>query len=355
MNFNFTCKFLILLFFQCLITNIIFSQIPTIKAIGGDGRNINWSQIKKEQEADAEGPGFFYNDCAQGVLAISASSTLGNQGSNSYKINNISDDNPMTAWVEGKANYGFGEYFEIKASAINVIYNGYQSSQQSWINNSRVKKLKVYKNNVPICFLILTDEMGRQIFELPGNENYNPDKKYIFRFEIVEVYPGLKWSDVAISEINYWGCCLSGETIIYSDQKNKINNTKVDDFIWNIDINTGFLSKTKVKKIVVQEHLGLYRVSCSGKDLDVTYNHPLYIKGIGFCSLGKYMSLRGLHNISDLINKIEILMYDDITGKLHYEKIDNINYLEGNIKTYTIVNTGNINSYIANGFVTQSY
>jgi len=136
---------IILVSILSLFSSKAISQIPTIKAVGGGGTNVDWLEEKKN--TDPEGPGYFYNDCAQGVDPIKASSTLAPQGKNNYSVKNLSDDSPMTAWVEGKSDYGIGEWFEIKAINVNVIYNGYQSSPISWINNSRVKKFKVYKNN----------------------------------------------------------------------------------------------------------------------------------------------------------------------------------------------------------------
>lgn len=42
------------------------------------------------------------------------SSTLAQQGKVKYLATNVSDDNPNTAWVEGNADYGIGEYIEFK-------------------------------------------------------------------------------------------------------------------------------------------------------------------------------------------------------------------------------------------------
>jgi hypothetical protein len=88
---------------------------------------------------------------------------------------------------------------------LNVIYNGYQSSPKRWIENSRVKIFRVYRDNNPLCYLFLKDEMGKQYFDLPRSSG-NADQEHIYKFEIVEVYKGTKWADVAISEINYANC-----------------------------------------------------------------------------------------------------------------------------------------------------
>jgi hypothetical protein len=74
------------------------------------------------------------------------------------------------------------------------ILNGYQSSKASWENNSRVKKIKITVNGKDYCTLELSDVMGIQSFVLPN-------KSGTIRFTIMEVYPGLKWKDTAISGI----------------------------------------------------------------------------------------------------------------------------------------------------------
>ncbi len=128
-----------------------------------------------------------------------ASSTLAPQGKMKYLANNVCDDNPNTAWVEGNADYGIGEYIEFKewgpmGDGTISILNGYQSSKASWENNSRVKKFKVTVNGKDYCTLELSDVMGIQSFVLPN-------KSGTIRFTIMEVYPGLKWKDTAISGI----------------------------------------------------------------------------------------------------------------------------------------------------------
>jgi len=347
---------LFLLILICLTPIFSFSQIPSIKAVCGEGKNIDWPSIKIEEEKDTDGPGFFYMDCDQGVNPLKASSTLANQGNNNYDIKNINDDNPMTAWVEGKADYGIGEFFEIKAAGINTIYNGYQSSPKSWMENSRVKNFKVYKNNVAICYLELTDEMGRQSFELPGHNNYNPEKEYVFKFELVEVYKGSKWKDVAISEINLGLCCLSESSIIESPfNSESVANVKEGFTIYSINLETGELSNTKVLRVSKQRHLSMLKIICETKELELTSNHPLFIKDLGFCSIAKYMELNKITNYEDLINTIEFGVWNELTGVLNYEKLKNIELINGIFETYTIGKLTDGNTFISNGFISRTY
>ena len=73
-----------IVFIVIAIPSIALAQLPVIKAVGGGGRNVNWPLIKKNEGSD--GPGYFYNDCAQGVKPFKASSTLAGQGNKNYNV-----------------------------------------------------------------------------------------------------------------------------------------------------------------------------------------------------------------------------------------------------------------------------
>jgi len=168
---------------------------------------------------------------------INASTTLAPQGKFKYLAKYVCDDDPTTAWVEGNADYGIGECLEFKnwipmGNGEISILNGYQATRASWENNSRVKKFKISINGKDVCILELGDVMGVQTFNLPanilkilqgetkivhsnaevpegassindgnGNIEYTKPFKGSLRFTILEVFPGLKWKDTAISGI----------------------------------------------------------------------------------------------------------------------------------------------------------
>lgn len=343
----------ILLFAILAFTVNAIAQIPTVKAVGGSGTNINWAEEKKK--ADAE-PGFFYNDCAQGVTAVSASSVLAPQGKKNYDIKNLTDDDPTTAWVEGKTDYGTGEYFEIKSPWVNVIYNGYQSTPETWKNNSRVKKFKVYKNGKPYCFLELTDEMGAQHFELPNAENNDMNVPSVFKFEIMDVYKGAKWQDVAISHIDWVLCCFSQNTGILGQTGalpvQSLNNKQI---IYTLDIENAKLNTATVQKITHQTHLRLLKIVTTGKQIEVTPDHPLYIKGYGFISLNKYLQISKQNDFTALVGKTEVLTWNAETNKPEFEIINKIEITDGVFDTYTILKLDKGEVFIANGFVTRLY
>jgi hypothetical protein len=333
-----------------LTTNVAFAQLPTIQAVGGQGRSIDWPDEKKNQ--DTTGPGFFYDDCDVGLIPTKASSTLASEGNHNYSIKNLNDEDPMTAWVAG--GKGIGEWFEVKTGRVNNIYNGYQSTPQNWLDNSRVKTFKVYKNGKPLCFLALTDEMGRQRFDLPDSDNTIAlDTSNVFRFEIVDIYKGQKWGDVCISEVMNTGCCFLGSTLIEAaTEPVSAVNIKNESEILAVDIASNTTNLTKVKLVATEKHLTLYRLSTPTKNIELTADHPLNFKNYGFTSIGRLLK-NG--DTTGIINTIEVMTWNDTLKKTEYEKVIHLSKVEGVFDTYSILKIEKGDTYIANGFITKTY
>ena len=142
---------------------------------------------------------------------IVASSALKAQGSKSYKASNIFDRDPETAWVEGVKGHGIGQWIELKNVSVRQdgiwcgvdwisILNGYVKSDKAWRENGRVKRLKVYCNGKPKYILELQNSRSLQTFDV------SISKGATIRFEILDVYPGTKYQDTVISEIDFNVC-----------------------------------------------------------------------------------------------------------------------------------------------------
>lgn len=149
----------------------------------------------------------YFNDGYGTVDSITASSTLSSQGAHSYRATNLKDSNIETAWVEGVSGYGVGQWIKYQGvrqeqiSRIKIL-NGYVKSDKAWSENARVKLLKVTCNGKPICILELQNSRSLQTFNvenLLGSNSVNT-----FTFEILDVYPGTKYQDTAISEIYFY-------------------------------------------------------------------------------------------------------------------------------------------------------
>ncbi len=349
---------LILVLFLVLSGIYSSAQLPIIYAEGGDGKNIDWESIKKaagENSEEGDLP-FFYNDCLIEFTVTKASSVLPPQGNKNYNVQNLSDEDPTTAWVPDGKNSGIGESFEISSRSLNVIYNGYQANPTVWRNNARVKKLKVYRDNEPLCFLELTDEMGAQVFELPVEAGYSDEPKSFFRFEIVAVYKGAKYNDVAISEIEWSGCCFAENTLITAESSLlPVNKLETGKSVTTLNLETGITNEVQVLKTAHQKHVNLLIVSTPTRSIRLTPDHPLYVKGRGFISFNRLKKRANIENYSDLVGTAELLVWNTETGKTEYEKLSAIDIEKAAATTYTIRKLSEGTVFIANGFVTSTY
>lgn len=336
-------------------------ELATVHAVSSGEKIIDWTKEKQnyEKEYDDDAPEFFYNDCAQGVTPVKASSELTAQGDKSYALENINDENPMTAWMEGAKGNGIGEYFEVKAQGLNSIYNGYQTSPTAWKNNGRVKKFKVYVDGKPLCFLALNDEMAEQSFELPQTYRTTEDDnevQYIFRLEIVEVYPGNKYQDVGISEIDYTLCCYGeGSRVLAAEGAQSVANIAQGSPVITLDLKTGKIAEKVVEKVSRQTHVTLLRVKAGGNTIEITPEHPLYVKGVGFVSLQYILRQKKLQSYANLAGQMELMIWDAGSQSTRYVTADSVERIEGRFNTYTLRAVSDSESYIVNGFVTKTY
>ena len=157
--------------------------------------------------------------CGGGQDTLSASSTLKPFQNITYSAKNMHDLSYRTAWIEGVTGYGIGESVTYHIPPQNpriteiILVNGYVKSDKDWRDNSRVKKLKMYIDNKPYAVLHLEDTKKEQHFTIEplgysNRENWDQLQTmpwWTIRFEIMDVYKGLKYDDTAISEIYFNG------------------------------------------------------------------------------------------------------------------------------------------------------
>ena len=155
-----------------------------------------------------------------GVQVLGASSSLPDKAdvfvrggiirSADFGAERLFDGLRETAWVEGKAGDGIGEYvaFSVDRSMnMMAVQNGYLRStvdfpeKATWSyfeKNNRVKVLQIEKNNGdPVAGFDLADTRDFQYFMLdlpPGS----------YRAVIKEVYPGTKWKDTCLGELRFF-------------------------------------------------------------------------------------------------------------------------------------------------------
>lgn len=145
--------------------------------------------------------------CAGSTDTLTASSFLPESRVSNYFPSNAHDKDLQTAWVEGKEGYGIGEEIHIAfelggrlAWTHIIVYNGYCKSEKAWNENSRVKRALLLIDGEPLVEINLQDTYKGQRFQLGSFSG-----KSVLTLRILEVYPGDKYTDTAISEINFDG------------------------------------------------------------------------------------------------------------------------------------------------------
>ena len=148
--------------------------------------------------------------CGGQIDSVTASSALGEK----YAAEKAHDFSIVTAWVEGVDGNGEGEYIKYafpgtcpRITTV-LIHNGYVKNWDVWRDNGRVKRLLMYYNDKPYVILHLQDTANLQSFEvgiLGHEERSETSPAWSIKFEILEVYPGEKYEDTAITEIYFDG------------------------------------------------------------------------------------------------------------------------------------------------------
>jgi len=136
-----------------------------------------------------------------------ASSEMHPQSGISCQIENLSDGNPATAWIEGTDGYGYNENFSVQllqdySMSGFMILNGYCSNVEAWTRNGRIAKLVVSLNNVPLYVVELQDERCNQTVLFGSPLSLMEGDSLVFT--ILEVYPGTDFSDTAVSELCFF-------------------------------------------------------------------------------------------------------------------------------------------------------
>lgn len=198
---------------RIILTSLTTLQtVPTFKAIQAKDSDF-MGQIDDGPTEVMPGCSWY---CGGFVSGFNSSSTLATYKDIIYSADKAHDFDVTTAWVEGKADFGVGEFIEYSFDMTTVkekhqlgitkiiLANGYKKTKKTWEENSRVKKIKMYVDNKPFGQLELLDSFEFQTIDI-GKIILPTQKVMKLKFEIVEVYPGTKYKDTAISELLFDG------------------------------------------------------------------------------------------------------------------------------------------------------
>ena len=128
------------------------------------------------------------------------------QKSMNYKVENVIDDNPSTAWIEGVSDDGIGQFIQFSSNntfrvdKIDII-NGFSKNKKTYMKNNRVKKVIIeFSDKSQQVYELEDNNMEYQTIDI-GGINTNSVKVII-----QEVYTnGRVYKDTCISEISVYG------------------------------------------------------------------------------------------------------------------------------------------------------
>ena len=128
------------------------------------------------------------------------------QKSMNYKVENVIDDNPSTACIEGVSDDGIGQFIQFSSNntfrvdKIDII-NGFSKNQKTYMKNNRVKKVIIeFSDKSQQVYELEDNNMEYQTIDI-GGINTNSVKVII-----QEVYTnGRVYKDTCISEISVYG------------------------------------------------------------------------------------------------------------------------------------------------------
>jgi hypothetical protein len=311
----------------------------------------NEEEYSKEDHLDVGSWGCSWY-CGGGPDSIFASSTLSPDKSLDYKAGNIHDFSLRTAWVEAVKGYGIGESLTFRFAKQSPpvttieIYNGYMKSDKVWLDNSRVKQLKLYVNNKPYALLNLKDIKSKQIFTIDTLQGI--DKELYLKFEIAAVYKGDKYDDVAISEIEFDGigvhCFAKGTLVSTPSGQVEIEKLVIGDKILSFNELTSAVETSTILELANQKHHNLFELDFSGKTLTVTDDHPFYFNG-------QYYSIREnsiYGQQTQLLQRGQQVSFL-INGQLQTLELTAIKRLELCETAYTITKLDRNKLFFANG------
>lgn len=147
-----------------------------------------------------------------GITEASASSFL-TQGKTVYGPDNLDIDNGKQSclpWVENAGDHGVGESVSLSFTGFIPIQgflfsNGFVSAEKPALygQNSRIRKLRIDNGRGDVREITLQDHPDLQYIELyPGRKGAGDDPvTETYRFTVLEVYEGSKWSDTCLNLI----------------------------------------------------------------------------------------------------------------------------------------------------------
>jgi hypothetical protein len=183
---------------QIRVWGRLFTGVPAVEA----------RHIEVERIEVLSGPAEEARDLTP-FATTSASSHLPTDRGGQYQSWMATDGALETSWVEGVAGPGIGEWIELRFPATIEVHSirmdvGYDRDADIFAKNNRIKKVTLIFSNGEEVELGFADARGMQTIPLVRAPGPNIETTYV-KAVIEEVFPGSKYDDTCLAEIEVWG------------------------------------------------------------------------------------------------------------------------------------------------------
>jgi O-phosphoseryl-tRNA(Cys) synthetase len=139
----------------------------------------------------------------------SASSHLPTDHGGQYQSWIAMDGSLGTAWVEGVVGPGVGEWIQLSfPGTVEIHYInldvGYDRDADIFYANNRIKRVTFIFSNGEQIEMPLSDIRGMQMIVLARAPGPSIETTFV-KIVIEEVYPGSRYDDTCLSEVEVWG------------------------------------------------------------------------------------------------------------------------------------------------------
>ena len=143
------------------------------------------------------------------LATVSASSFLRTDRWGQYQPWMATDGALGTAWAEGVAGSGVGEWIELRFPGTVEVHSvgidiGYDKNADIFFKNNRIKKVTLIFSTGEQIELGFVDRQGMQTIPLVRAPGPNIKTTFV-KVVIEEVFPGWKYNDTCLAEIEVWG------------------------------------------------------------------------------------------------------------------------------------------------------
>jgi hypothetical protein len=173
---------------------------------GEEKKGTLFSSLSLRQEDPLDAPSYEGETCLDALVEVfdgepCVTSVLEGSRGLTYGPENLFDDDPKTAWVEGVDGDGIGEmmvvHFDGKKSPSTIyLRNGYTKNDDIYAKNGRAREIEITDSSGRALSVELADDGDWQAIDLEKDAAIT-----WVAIEIRSVYPGSKYADTAISEL----------------------------------------------------------------------------------------------------------------------------------------------------------